>query len=236
MVLPPAKNHREMMTIFDQNMAKRSASVACVLAAAAFFACQSGCVQRRMTVRSNPPGALVYVDDQAKPIGVTPCSHDFTYYGTRKFRLAKEGYETVTEMRDIPAPWYEYPGFDLVSENFVPGQIRDQRTLDFNLTPQLVISSDQILSRGEELRRGIHSATGTTSQLASGRSAAGRPAPSQPGPATTWQPAGGGMPGSATPPAMPTGPDLPMTAPVAAPSAGTAPDGIGGQPTYPLPQ
>lgn len=124
-------------------------------------ASQSGCVQRRMVVRSNPPGALVYVDDQATPIGVTPVSHDFTYYGTRKFRLVKDGYETVTEMRAIPAPWYEYPVLDFVSENFVPGQIRDTRVLDFQLQPQVMVPTDQLVGRGEELRRGIHTATGT---------------------------------------------------------------------------
>ena len=40
-----------------------------------------GCVQRRMTIRSNPPGALVYVDDYQ--VGTTPVSTDFGYYGTR---------------------------------------------------------------------------------------------------------------------------------------------------------
>ncbi|MEI6037860.1 MAG: PEGA domain-containing protein, partial [Planctomycetota bacterium] len=39
----------------------------------------TGCVQRRMTIRSNPPGALVYVDDYQ--IGATPVSTDFIYYG-----------------------------------------------------------------------------------------------------------------------------------------------------------
>src|SRR5262245_3745792 len=43
---------------------------------------QTGCVQRRLTIRSNPPGALAYVDDYQ--IGTTPVSTDFVYYGTRK--------------------------------------------------------------------------------------------------------------------------------------------------------
>ena len=80
-----------------------------------------------MTVRSNPPGALLYVDDYE--IGVTPVSTNFTYYGTRKIRLVKDGYETLTVMQSIPPPWYEYVPLDFVSENFVPGQIRDQRTV-----------------------------------------------------------------------------------------------------------
>jgi hypothetical protein len=122
--------------------------------------CNSGCVERRMTVRTNPPGALLYVDDHPEPIGVTPVSHAFTYYGTRKIRLVKDGYETLTVMQPIPAPWYEYPPIDFVAENFVPGQIRDQRTLDFQLKPQMVVPTEQLLSRAEELRRGVHATAG----------------------------------------------------------------------------
>ncbi|MFZ1934069.1 MAG: PEGA domain-containing protein [Thermoguttaceae bacterium] len=127
---------------------------------------QSGCVQRRLTVRTNPPGALLYVDDY--PIGTTPCSVSFTYYGTRKIRLVKDGYETLTTMESIPAPWYEYTPFDFISENFVPGQIHDQRTRDFQLRPQVVVPTEQLLARGEGLRRGVHTTTGTAPQLSPG--------------------------------------------------------------------
>ena len=116
--------------------------------------CQSGCVERRMTVRTNPPGALLYVDDYE--IGTTPVSVNFTYYGTRKMRLVKDGYETLTVMQSIPPPWYEYPPMEFVAENIVPGQIRDQRCLDFQLRPQLVVPTDQLLSRAEQMRRGVH--------------------------------------------------------------------------------
>jgi len=130
---------------------------AILLIALAACACQFGCVQRRMLVRSNPPGALLYVDDYE--IGTTPVGVNFTYYGTRKFRLVKDGYETVTEMRKISAPWYEWPVLDFISENFVPGQIRDQRCMDFQLRPQVVTPTDQLLGRAEELRRGVQAAS-----------------------------------------------------------------------------
>ena len=39
------------------------------LLALAICALQTGCVQRRLTIRSNPPGALVYVDDE--PLGTS---------------------------------------------------------------------------------------------------------------------------------------------------------------------
>ena len=112
-----------------------------------------------MTIRSNPPGALVYVDDYE--IGVTPVSTDFIYYGKRKIRLVKDGYETLTVLQPVPAPWYEYPVLDFVSENFTPGQIRDQHTFDYRLVPQAVIPTEQLLARGEQLRRGVHASTNT---------------------------------------------------------------------------
>ena len=159
-------------------------------------ASQSGCVERRLTIRSNPPGALVYVDDYT--IGVTPVSTSFIYYGTRKIRLVKDGYETLTVMQSIPSPWYEYPPLDLVSDNFVPGQIHDQRVLDFQLKPQMLVPTDQLRSRAEELRRGVHPAPGVAA-----------PAPGIPAPGVVPSP----RPGEMIP----------------------APQGIGGQPLYPLP-
>src|SRR4249919_501083 len=88
-------------------------------------------VRRRLNVNSNPQGALVYVDNQQ--IGTTPCSVDFTYYGTREIRLIKPGFETLTVNQPIPAPWYQYTPIDFVSENLVTMKIRDNRTVNFNL-------------------------------------------------------------------------------------------------------
>jgi hypothetical protein len=113
----------------------------------------TGCVQRRLTIRTNPPGALVYVDDY--PIGTTPVSTDFIYYGTRKVRIVKSGYETLTVMQPIPTPWYQYPGLDFVSENLVPGEIRDERVVEYQLQPQIVVPSVQLYERGENLRRSV---------------------------------------------------------------------------------
>ncbi|MBN2216340.1 MAG: PEGA domain-containing protein [Pirellulales bacterium] len=110
----------------------------------------TGCVRRRMTIRSNPPGALVYVDDYE--IGTTPVSTNFTYYGTRKIRLVKEGYETLTVMQPIGAPWYQIPPLDFLSENFLPGELRDRRTLCYQLRPQMVVPDSQLRGRAEELR------------------------------------------------------------------------------------
>ena len=111
----------------------------------------SGCVRRRLNVRTNPPGALVYVDNQQ--IGTTPCSVDFTYYGTREIRLVKPGYETLTVNQPIPTPWYQIPPLDFVSENLAPTKIRDNRSVTYNLAPQLIVPTQQLLDRANELRQ-----------------------------------------------------------------------------------
>src|SRR5215212_5465633 len=110
-----------------------------------------GIVRRRLNVNSNPQGALVYVDNQQ--IGTTPCSVDFTYYGTREIRLIKAGFETLTVNQPIPAPWYEYTPLDFVAENLVATKIRDNRTVNYNLAPQLVVPTQELIDRANQLRQ-----------------------------------------------------------------------------------
>jgi hypothetical protein len=110
-----------------------------------------GCVRRRLNVRSNPAGALVYVDNQQ--IGTTPCSVDFTYYGTREIRLIKAGYETLTVNQPIPTPWYQIPPIDFISENLVTTKIRDNRTVTYDLAPRLEVPKEQLIGRANQLRQ-----------------------------------------------------------------------------------
>ncbi len=93
---------------------------------------------------------MVYVDDYE--IGTTPVSRNFTYYGTRKIRLVKDGYETLTVMQPIPPPWYQIPPLDFVTEVLVPGELCDRRTLNYHLAPQRVVPTEQLLERAEDLR------------------------------------------------------------------------------------
>lgn len=141
----------------------------------------SGSVTRRMTICSDPPGAMVYVD--ARPIGVTPVSTNFLYYGTRQIRLVKDGYETLTVMQPISAPWYEYPGIDFFSENLTPGELRDHRTFNYRLVPQAMVPNEILRQRAEELR-GRASAAGAVLTMPNGtpyRGPNGRTAPGPPG-------------------------------------------------------
>jgi hypothetical protein len=117
----------------------------------ALLAAGAGCVQRRLMIRSNPPGAVVFIDNEE--IGTTPIATDFIYYGAREIRLVKAGYETLTVLQEIPPPWYQYFPIDFFAENVVPQEIRDERVLDFQLRPQMIVPTEELMQRGEDLRR-----------------------------------------------------------------------------------
>ena len=95
-----------------------------------------------MILRTNPPGALAYVDDNE--VGLTPVAISPIYYGSRKIRLVKDGYETLTLIQSVPPPWYEIPPLDFFSETLVPGTIRDVRTFDYQLRPQGVVPQEDL--------------------------------------------------------------------------------------------
>ncbi|MDR1922770.1 MAG: PEGA domain-containing protein [Planctomycetaceae bacterium] len=119
------------------------------------FISSGGCVRRRMTVRSNPPGATVYLD--GKEIGRTPFSTNFDFYGKREFRLVKDGYATKSVIKPVSAPWYELPGIDFISEVLLPGKLTDHKYYEFELEPSHLVPNHEVLSRAEELRYRAHS-------------------------------------------------------------------------------
>ena len=111
---------------------------------------QVGCVHRRVTINSNPSGALVKVD--GSDIGYTPASFDFTWYGTREVQLLRDGYETHTELVEIPAPLYQKFPFDFLSDNFLGRHISDHRQFAFQLQPKRTDLSSSVMQRAGALR------------------------------------------------------------------------------------
>ena len=110
----------------------------------------SGCVSRRMTIRSDPPGALVQLDGER--IGYTPTSIDFTYYATREITLSKPGFETQTIQRPVPAPWYQWPPFDFFSDNILFFHLTNRHDFTYRLRPQAYVSEDELLERAGGIR------------------------------------------------------------------------------------
>jgi hypothetical protein len=125
---------------------KRNAGLGAVLLVAGLSA---GCVERRMVIYSDPPGALVYVNNQY--VGATPVDYWWVYYGKYHFTLVKDGYETLNVQQDVPAPWYEWPGADFISE-VQPFKVRDVRSFCYTLQPMLQVQPEDLRRRADELR------------------------------------------------------------------------------------
>lgn len=136
---------------------KQAVTAACVAALCPLLL--TGCVRRRLTIRSNPPGAQVFVDNQE--IGATPCSASFVYYGTRSITVMKDGYRTEKILQKINPPWYEIPPLDFLNENFNPRELRDERIVDVQLAPEEIVPQQKLLERAQALRDGARSGTVT---------------------------------------------------------------------------
>lgn len=110
----------------------------------------AGCISRRMTIRSEPAGALVYVD--GKEVGYTPCSIDFTYYGKREVTLVKDGFETLTAIQPLRTPWYQVPPLDFATDNFLLSHHTDRHEFFYKLEPQRVVGTQELLDRANSFR------------------------------------------------------------------------------------
>ena len=59
----------------------------------------SGCVQRSLTVRSNPSGAMVSLNDVE--VGRTPVTHSFQWYGYYDVEVRLSGYSSVKTVSPV---------------------------------------------------------------------------------------------------------------------------------------
>ncbi len=90
-----------------------------------------GCVHRRMTIRSDPPGAQVLLEGE--PIGFAPTSTNFDYYATREITLVKDGYETLTTLQKVRTPWYQRFPLDFISDNLLPFRVTNRHEFTYKL-------------------------------------------------------------------------------------------------------
>jgi hypothetical protein len=115
-----------------------------------------GCVQRTMTINSDPPGAVVVMNDQE--LGRTPLTKGFTWYGTYDVQVRMEGYETLSKKEPVIAPVWQWPPFDLAAELW-PGHLKDERHLLYTLKPVATtqVSPQTMLARSAELQSKLES-------------------------------------------------------------------------------
>ena len=89
-------------------------------------------------IRTDPPGATVYVNDQLK--GTTPLTYDFLWFGWHRLTLRKEGFERLDDRKELRSPVYLWIPFDLAME-LMPFSVHDARTWSYTLTPTVMPTS-----------------------------------------------------------------------------------------------
>ncbi len=108
----------------------------------------SGCVERRLLVRSDPPGAAIYVDGAY--LGEAPVELPFDTYGTRTVLARRPGYTPVRRLVALDPPWYQYFPFDLVTDLLWPGTIHDVHDVTVRLERRGEPADPEALERRAE--------------------------------------------------------------------------------------
>jgi hypothetical protein len=119
-----------------------------------------GTVDRRMSITSEPPGALVYMNDQE--VGRTPVKREFTWYGVYDVQVRADGYETKFTKTRVIAPIWQWPPFDLMAE-LAPIHWKDVHKIHYHLRPATTQAADPdlMLARAEQLRIKLQSSQHT---------------------------------------------------------------------------
>lgn len=111
----------------------------------------AGCVERYITVKSHPGGAVVWLNGEE--IGTTPATTAFTWYGTYEVVLRKDGYETLRTGQKADPPIYQWLGLDLFFESLWPGTLVDRHEWEFELTKLGPVDPNVLIDRATQLRQ-----------------------------------------------------------------------------------
>ena len=117
----------------------------------------AGCVERTITIRTDPPGALVTVNEMEK--GRTPLTFPFTWYGRYRVLVEHPQYETLETSRAIPVPIYQWPGIDFVCEVLLPFKFHNHHDWAFTLAPRRTVPTDELIDRAQDFRRQAQTTT-----------------------------------------------------------------------------
>lgn len=111
----------------------------------------AGCVERKVRIRSEPKGGVVYLD--GRRLGAAPAEEEFVWYGTRRITVFREGHQAAVREIPLRPPFYEIPPLDLICELLLPWTIPDLHEVTVVLEPAAEESVSDLLDRAEAYRR-----------------------------------------------------------------------------------
>lgn len=108
----------------------------------------TGCVRRTISIITEPPGALVWLND--REVGRTPIEVEFLYYGTYDVRIVKDGYEPLITSGKADAPLWDMVGIDLAAE-LLPLELHSRIEWIYQLEPAM-FDEPGLIQRARDLR------------------------------------------------------------------------------------
>lgn len=120
------------------------------LAIVLFAFLSGGCVERNLTINTEPQGALVTLNDEE--IGTSPVTVSFNWYGDYNVRLTKEGFETLNTHRELKGPWYDRFPFDFFAQIVNPNRIVDSYEWTFELEEKKPVDPQQLIEQAMQVR------------------------------------------------------------------------------------
>ncbi|MCI0675296.1 MAG: PEGA domain-containing protein [Phycisphaerales bacterium] len=123
----------------------RNVTVLCIILGGLIM---PGCVRRTISVTSDPPGALLWLN--GREIGRTPVEVDFIYYGDYDVVLVADGFEPLLTHGKADPPLWDIIPFDLLAE-LTPGRKQARIEWHYELEPR---NDDPagLLDRARQLR------------------------------------------------------------------------------------
>jgi hypothetical protein len=129
-------------------MSAKTIGLTCVVMTAAVFL--SGCVERKLTINTEPQGALIVLNDEE--VGTSPVTVAFNWYGDYSVRINKEGYQSLITHKNLKRPARDAFPLDFYYEVLHPGRIVDEYEWSFALTPYKPANRDELLKAAQTVK------------------------------------------------------------------------------------
>jgi hypothetical protein len=121
------------------------------IVAALLTALSAGCVERQLTIVTEPSDAVVWLNDEE--VGTTPVTVNFNWYGDYNVRIEKDGYAIVNTHRLLERPAHDKFPLDFVAEVLTPERIVDEYLWSFTLDPFEPAPSEELVRAADAMRR-----------------------------------------------------------------------------------
>jgi hypothetical protein len=123
-------------------------NIALVILFALFCFC-TGCVERKLTIITEPSGALVLLNDEE--IGISPVTVGFEWYGDYSVRISKDGFQTLNTHKNLKRPLRDVAPFDLLDDTMRTRA--DEYTWTFKLEPYQPPQKQQVIEDALKMKK-----------------------------------------------------------------------------------